>query len=159
MSEPSIRFAVANDAATIHGFICGLAAYEREPDAVKVTVDDLKQQLDSERPPFECLLADQDGEARGIALFFHNYSTWRGRRGIFLEDLYVPPEHRGRGIGFALLRRLGQIALERGCARVEWQVLDWNQPAIDFYEALGAKAMSEWRLFRLTDDPLRRLGA
>lgn len=159
MSELSIRSAVPDDAATIHAFICGLAEYEREPEAVEVSIDDLKQQLDSDRPPFECLLAEHDGQARGFALFFHNYSTWRGRPGIYLEDLFVPPEYRGQGVGFALLKRLATIALERDCKRMEWSVLDWNQPAIDFYESLGAKGMDGWRLFRLTAEPLRKLGS
>ena len=154
----SIRFAGPTDAATIHRFIVGLAVYEKEPDAVEVTPRELAEQMDEERPPFECLLAEEDGEAVGFALFFHNYSTWRGRRGIYLEDLFVPPEHRGFGVGKTLLTALAQIAVERDCARMEWAVLDWNEPAIGFYEKLGATGMDEWTTFRLTGDALARLG-
>ena len=155
----SIRFATPGDAATIFDFIVGLAKYEREPDSVKVTANEIRQQLEAERPPFECLLAELDGEACGFALFFHNYSTWRGRRGLYLEDLFVPPEHRGRGTGKRLLVELARIAVERGCARMEWSVLDWNEPAIEFYRALGAKPQATWALYRLTDEPLAALAA
>jgi GNAT superfamily N-acetyltransferase len=152
-----LRFAEPADAATIHRLIVALASYEREPTAVVVTVDELAAQLASRPPPFECLLAEEGGEARGFALFFHNYSTWRGRRGIWLEDLFVPVEHRGRGIGKLLLRELARIAVDRGCVRLEWAVLDWNQPAIDFYRSLGATPLSEWTLFRLSDAALAAL--
>lgn len=153
-----LRAAGPNDAATIRRLIVDLATYERDPDAVVVTVDELRDQLAAVRPPFECLLAeDDDGAAVGFALYFHNYSTWRGRQGLYLEDLFVEPLHRGRGIGKQLLVRLAQLAVERGCARMEWAVLDWNRPAIDFYERLGARAMSEWTIFRLADAPLRSL--
>jgi len=152
-----IRFATPDDADTVFDFIVGLADYEREPDSVEVTASELREQLANPRPPFECLLAEVDGEARGFALFFHNYSTWRGRRGLYLEDLFVPPEHRGQGIGKQLLVELAAIALRRGCARMEWAVLDWNKPAIDFYEALGAKPQASWNLYRLTDEPLAAL--
>jgi len=153
-----LRAAGPDDAATIHGLIVDLATYEREPDAVVVTIDQLREQLAAARPPFECLLAeDDDGAAVGFALYFHNYSTWRGRPGLYLEDLFVAPSHRGRGLGKQLLVRLAQIAVERGCARMEWAVLDWNTPAIAFYERLGARAMAEWTTFRLTDAALRGL--
>ncbi|MCA9655632.1 MAG: GNAT family N-acetyltransferase [Myxococcales bacterium] len=156
-----MRFATPNDAETLHRFIVALAEYEREPDAVEVTPTQLRGQLGQERPPFECLLAeDPEGPppiARGFALFFHNYSTWRGRPGLYLEDLFVPQEHRGVGVGGALLAALARLACERGCARMEWWVLDWNRPAIEVYERLGATAMSEWTTYRLTDDGLRRL--
>ncbi len=158
-----IRFATPDDASTLHRFICELADYEREPDAVEVTPQQLREQLEQANPPFECILAEEpDGPApiaRGFALFFHNYSTWRGRRGLYLEDLYVPPEHRGTGIGRLLLATLARLATERGCARLEWSVLDWNAPAIAFYRQLGAQPMSEWTTFRLTDEPLATLAA
>jgi GNAT superfamily N-acetyltransferase len=160
---PRIRFATPEDAALLYRFIRELAEYEREPDAVKVTTDELRAQLSQPRPPFECLLAERDDEAGpqplGFALFFVSYSTWRGRPGLYLEDLYVPPVHRGAGVGRALLAALARLARERGCARLEWAVLDWNTPAIGFYERLGASAMSEWTVFRLTDDALERLAA
>lgn len=159
-----IRFATPDDAELLHRFICELAEYEREPLAVKVTMDELRAQLSQPRPPFECLIAEQgdegpDAQALGFALFFGSYSTWRGRPGIYLEDLYVPPALRGAGVGRALLAALARLARERGCARLEWSVLDWNTPAIGFYERLGAIAMSEWTGFRLTDEALERLAA
>jgi GNAT superfamily N-acetyltransferase len=153
------RFAVPEDAETIHRFIVELATYEREPDAVHCTPDDLRRQLASERPPFECLLAEVDGEACGFALFFSSYSTWRGRAGIYLEDLYVPPALRGRGVGKRLLAELAALAVARGCARLEWAVLDWNEPAIGLYRQLGATPQNEWTTYRLTDGPLERLAA
>ena len=160
---PRIRFATPGDAALLYRFICELAEYEREPAAVKVTVDELRAQLSQPRPPFECLIAERSDElppiALGFALFFTSYSTWRGRPGIYLEDLYVPPVHRGVGVGRLLLAALARLACERGCARLEWAVLDWNTPAIGFYERLGAIAMSEWTVYRLTDDALERLAA
>ena len=155
----SIRFATAADADTLFAFIRGLAEYERAADAVQVTPAELRAQLASPRPPFECLLAERDGVAVGFALFVHNYSTWRGRAGIWIEDLFVPPAHRRRGVGGALLRRVCALAVERGCARVEWAVLDWNAPAIAFYRSLGAVALDEWTMFRLTDAPLARLAS
>jgi len=153
----SIRFATTADAATIHGFICALAEYEREPDAVEVTVDELAAQLRETQPPFECLIAEREQVAVGFALFFHSYSTWRGRRGLYLEDLFVPPARRGAGVGHALLRRLAQIALERGCARMEWSVLNWNELAISFYRRLGAELLDDWRNCRIADGALRAL--
>ncbi len=154
----TIRTARPADAPVIHQFIQALADYEREPDAVKVTPRELAAQLASERPPFECLIASWEGEDAGFALFFANYSTWLGKPGIWLEDLFVPPSRRGLGIGKALLLRVAQIAVQRGCGRMEWSVLDWNTPAIGFYEALGATPMDEWTTHRLTGDALLRLG-
>jgi GNAT superfamily N-acetyltransferase len=151
----SIRFATTRDADTIHRFVCQLAEYERQPDAVLATVDDFRRQLQEPRPPFECLLAEREGDgAVGFALFFHSYSTWRGRRGLYLEDLFVPPSLRGQGIGRALLTELARIAVARGCARMEWAVLDWNEPSIGFYRALGAEPLAEWTVYRLTGDAL-----
>lgn len=152
-----LRAATPDDAAAIHRLIVDLATYEREPEAVVVTPAELRAQLAATRPPFECLLAEVDGEVVGFALYFHNYSTWRGRPGLYLEDLFVQPALRGRGIGKQLLVKLAQIAVERGCARMEWAVLDWNAPAIGFYESLGAQPLTEWTIFRLTGEPLLRL--
>lgn len=153
----TIRFASPSDAEDIHRFVVELAIYEREPDAVEVTPEILRDQLASERPPFECLIAEDAGEPVGMALFFPTYSTWRGRSGIHLEDLYVRPAFRGRGHGLALLRRLAALAVERGCARLEWAVLDWNAPAIRFYEALGALPLGEWTTWRVDGQALDAL--
>jgi GNAT superfamily N-acetyltransferase len=152
-----IRFATEADAATILRFIRGLAEYEKEPNAVEVDEPTLRQQLSSPNPPFECLLAEEDGMPEGFALFFHTYSTWRGRRGIWLEDLFVLPERRRKGTGRALLHRVAAIARERNCARLEWSVLDWNAPAIRFYESRGAVFLTEWTICRVTDAALTRL--
>lgn len=152
-----IRPAGPEDAETIHAFIVGLAVYERAPGAVEVTPAELRAQLASSSPPFECLLAFEGTRAVGFALFFTTYSTWRGRTGIHLEDLFVPEPDRRRGVGSALLGRLAGIAIERGCARLEWAVLDWNTPAIDFYRRLGAEAMDEWTTHRLTGPALAAL--
>ncbi len=154
-----IRFANERDAPTLLRFIRELAAYEREPDAVLVTEATLRDQLAEASPPFECLLAEIDGEPLGFALFFHTYSTWRARRGIHLEDLWVTPSARKRGIGRALLARLAAVAVERGCARLEWAVLDWNELALSFYRGLGAEALSSWTTMRLADGPLAALAA
>jgi GNAT superfamily N-acetyltransferase len=152
----SIRFATARDAEVILHFIRELAAYEREPEAVEVTAAILRAQMESAAPPFECLLAELDGAAAGFALFFRNYSTWRGRPGLFLEDLFVPERYRRRGIGRALLKRLAALSVERGYGRMEWSVLDWNQPAQDFYRSLGATPMDEWTIWRLSAAALGR---
>ncbi|MBM45367.1 MAG: GNAT family N-acetyltransferase [Acidimicrobiaceae bacterium] len=159
MTDIKIRIATAEDAGTIVNFIQALAEYEREPDAVEATPESISQQLRSEPPPFECLLAEVEGEVRGFALFFHSYSTWRGKRGIYLEDLFVPEEHRGSGIGKLLLATLARVAVERDCPRLEWQVLDWNQPSIDFYEALGTKVMKDWLPCRLDNNQLSKLAS
>jgi len=153
----AIRFAGPADAATLHRFIVGLAVYEREPDAVQVTPAELAAQLAAPRPPFECLLAERDGTPAGFALFFQSYSTWRGRPGVYLEDLFVDEAHRRRGVGTALLRRLAALAVERGCARLEWAVLDWNEPAMAFYRTLGAEPLDEWTTWRVSGAALARL--
>ncbi|MEM7160552.1 MAG: GNAT family N-acetyltransferase [Myxococcota bacterium] len=156
-----VRLATPDDAETLHRFICDLADYEKKRDAVEVTPPQLREQMSQPHPPFECLIAEDPSAsgdaARGFALFFYNYSTWRGRRGLHLEDLYVPPEHRGTGVGKALLATLARVAKERGCARMEWWVLDWNTPAIEFYRGLGATPMGDWTTFRLTRDALDEL--
>lgn len=154
-----IRPATAADAATIHRFIVELATYEKEPDAVEVTPEILAAQLQQPQPPFSCLILEDSGVPIGFALYFFNYSTWRGAPGLYLEDLYVTPEQRGAGHGRALLVHLAAIAHARGCARMEWVVLDWNTPAMDFYAALGAGPVKEWTIFRLTGDRLRQLAA
>ncbi|HKJ56425.1 MAG TPA: GNAT family N-acetyltransferase [Nitriliruptoraceae bacterium] len=155
----TIRTATPTDAATILAFIVDLAVYEREPDAVEATEEQLAAQLASDRPPFECLIASHDVDGSGdrdvgMALFFPTYSTWTGVPGIRLEDLWVDPAARGRGIGLALLRELATLTLARGGARLEWDVLDWNTPSIDFYEAVGAVAKDDWLTYRLADDAL-----
>ncbi len=155
----TIRPARPADAETIHDFIVQLAVYEKEPDAVEVTVAQLREQLLAERPPFECLIAQLDGRPVGFALFFSNYSTWRGRPGIYLEDLFVLPEARGHGAGKALLLALARLCRERGGARLEWSVLDWNRPSIEFYRALGAFEMSGWHVYRLTGEALEAAAA
>lgn len=157
MTDFSIRSATPDDAETIHGFINELAAYEREPDAVEATPESLRGQLASQRPPFECLIAEDSGGPLGFALFFHNYSTWRGKAGIYLEDLFVPPRHRHRGVGRALFQRLARLAVERDCARMEWAVLHWNKLAFDFYEKIGARRMDDWVICRVTGDVLADL--
>jgi GNAT superfamily N-acetyltransferase len=157
--QPHIRFATPDDAETVLSFIHALAIYEREPDAVRTDAATIARQLASDRPPFECLLAEIEGRAVGFALFFANYSTWLGKPGIHLEDLFVLPEERGQGHGKALFLRVAEIAVERGCGRLEWAVLDWNQPAIDFYRSLGSEPLSEWTTERLSGEALERLGA
>ncbi len=153
----TMRPAVPDDADVILGFVRALAEYEREPDAVEVDAETLRGQLSESHPPFFCTIAEIDGVPVGFALWFQTYSTWRGRRGIYLEDLFVLPEHRGQGIGRALLASLAAETRARGGARLEWAVLDWNTPAIDFYRARGAVPLSEWTTFRLSDEALDRL--
>jgi GNAT superfamily N-acetyltransferase len=153
----ALRPATADDAATIHALIVALADYEREPDAVMNSPAILRAQLAAPHPPFECLLAEEDGAAVGFALFFPTYSTWLGRPGLWLEDLFVREAHRRRGVGRALLTRVAQLAVARGYGRLEWAVLDWNTPAREFYRRLGAVALDEWTIHRLTGDALHAL--
>jgi len=152
----NIRPATPQDAALILRFIRELAEFEREPDAVKATEEGLAHALFDERSA-EAVIAEQEGKPMGFALFFHNFSTWTGRKGLYLEDLYVTPEARGSGVGTALLRHLAGIALDRDCGRFEWAVLDWNTPAIDFYTVMGAESLDEWRIRRVTGDALAKL--
>ena len=155
-----IRTATPDDADTILAFIQALADYEREPDAVETDAATLRAQLAADHPPFECVLAEEPvGMALGLALFFPTYSTWRGKPRLWLEDLFVPVAHRGRGVGRALIAHVAALAVARGCARFEWSVLDWNEPAIRFYEALGARPQSEWTTYRITHDALDALAA
>ena len=154
----NLRFATATDAGAILRFIQELADYEREPGAVEVTEATLAAQLADATPPFECLIAEDEGGAPlGMALFFHTYSTWRGARGIHLEDLWVTPDARRRGVGRALLERLAQITRERGCPRLEWSVLDWNELAMSFYRGVGAQPMEGWTTWRLDGAALSEL--
>ena len=156
-ASPTIRAAFASDVPLILAFIRELAAYEKLADEVVATEDGLAATLFSGAPRAEVLIAEVDGAAVGFALFFHNYSTFLGQPGIFLEDLFVRPDVRARGVGRALLCRLAAIAGERGCGRLEWAVLDWNAAAIGFYERLGATPRKEWTTFRLAGTELARL--
>lgn len=153
----TIRSAISADVPQILRFVRELAEFEREPDAVEATEPMLEEALFGDRPAAEALIAEVDGTPAGFALFFHNFSTWTGKRGLYLEDLYVTPDARGTGVGTALLRHLAGIALDRGCGRFEWAVLDWNEPAIKFYRAMGAVGMDEWRVQRVTGDALVKL--
>ena len=138
----------------IHELICDLASYERARDQVKTSPAQLRDALFATSPAVHALVAEVDDVVAGFALYFLNFSTWEGVHGIYLEDLYVRPEHRGKGLGHALLRSLAAIAAKRGYARVEWSVLNWNTPSIEFYRKLGAVPMEEWTTFRLTGDAL-----
>ena len=153
----TVRSAVPEDLDLIIGFIRALAAYERLADAVRLDRDVLGAHLFGATPKAEVVIAERDGAAIGFALFFHNFSTFEGRPGIYLEDLFVAPEARGSGAGKALLRHLAQLALDRGCARLEWSVLDWNEPAISFYRSLGAASMDDWTVNRLSGHALAAL--
>lgn len=153
-----LRPAVESDLGTIIELIRALAEYEREPDAVRLDPEELRRHLFGPRPYADVILAETGaGASAGFALFFHNFSTWEGKPGIYLEDLFVRPEFRGQGYGRALLAELARLAVERGCARLEWAVLDWNEPSIQFYRALGAVPMDEWTTYRMTGEALARL--
>ena len=153
----AIRPATAADVPIILELIRALATYERAPNDVTATEDGLSKVLFGEKPAAEVLLAFENETAVGFAVFFHNFSTWLGRPGLYLEDLFVRPEDRGKGYGRALLIHLAKIARDRGCGRMEWAVLDWNEPAIQFYRKLGAKSMDEWTVFRLKRDGIAKL--
>jgi GNAT superfamily N-acetyltransferase len=153
----TIRAATVADVPVILELIRALATYERAPNEVTATEQGLTEVLFGQKPAAEVLLAFENETAVGFAVFFHNFSTWLGRPGLYLEDLFVGPEHRGKGYGRALLIQLAKIARERGCGRMEWAVLDWNEPAIEFYRKLGAKPMDEWTVFRLTRDGIAKL--
>lgn len=160
----SIRDAVAADVPQIAALIRELALYENEPDAAKATEADLLRDGFGPEPYFRCLMlqtetAAGDPAIAGFSLYFFQYSTWEGRPSLYLEDLFVRPEYRGRGFGKALLQRLAQIAIKRGCARFQWECLDWNKPSLGFYESMGANVLREWLNLRLTGDALTRLAA
>jgi GNAT superfamily N-acetyltransferase len=152
-----IRDATPDDIPTIAALIRALAEYERLAHEVVLDEDELRAHLFGERPYAEVILAEHEGDVVGFALFFHNFSTFLGKPGIYLEDLFVRPEHRGGGHGKALLAHLAGIAVARGCGRLEWSVLDWNEPSIAFYRSLGAAAMDDWTTYRLAGAPLRSL--
>lgn len=154
-----IRSATPADVPIIAGLIRDLAEYERLSHEVDLAESNLHDHLFGSRPYAEVLLAEDAGIVVGFALFFHNYSTFRGKPGIYLEDLFVKPECRGKGHGKALLAALAKLAVDRGCARVEWSVLNWNEPSIAFYKSLGAAPMDEWTVYRLTGGPLDSLGS
>ena len=156
--EFNLREARREDVPAIVSLIADLARYERQPEDCHADVRLLEEHLFGPKPYAEVILAEAGAEVIGFALFFHNYSTWLTRPGLYLEDLYVKPERRGLGAGKALLVRLARIAVSRGCGRMEWSVLTWNEPAIGFYKALGAVAMDGWRTYRLAGDALRDLG-
>jgi GNAT superfamily N-acetyltransferase len=157
-SVPLIRSATRDDVPLILEFIRALADYEKLPHEVEATEDQLRATLfpEKEAPVAHCVLAFDGAAPVGFALYFFNYSTWLARPGLYLEDLFVKPELRGRGFGKALLLHLAKLANARGCGRMEWSVLDWNQPAIDFYESLGARRMKEWQICRLTGAALQQ---
>lgn len=152
-----IRAAEVRDVPLILRLVRELAEFEREPGAVVATEDMLSAALFGDRPAAEAVIAEHDSEAVGFALFFQNFSTWTGRPGLYLEDLYVTPAARGLGVGTALLHHLAGIALDRGYGRFEWAVLDWNEPAIAFYRSMGAVGMDEWRIQRVSAEALERL--
>ena len=153
----NLREARPDDAEVLANLIRALAVYEKLEDQARASPEDLRRDLFGHRPCAEAILAEADGEAVGFALFFPTYSTFRGRPGLYLEDIFVQPECRGRGIGKALVAAVARRAVERGCGRLEWAVLDWNAPAIAFYRSLGASLMDGWTTCRLDDETLARL--
>lgn len=157
MSNLEIRSATAEDSALILRLITDLAIYEKAGDAVTATVSDIEQTLFGEDSNTRALVCEIDGQAVGFAVYFFNYSTWLGKRGLYLEDLYVSPQHRGHGAGKALLVQLAKMAVANQCGRFEWSVLDWNEPAIKFYQSLGAEPQDEWISYRLTGPALTKL--
>ena len=157
-SPAVIRSATERDVPLILSFIRELAEYEKLAHEVTATESDLHQSLFASPPAAEVVIAELDGKPAGYALFFHNYSTFLCKRGLYLEDLFVRPASRGRGIGKQLLVHLARLAVERGCARFEWAVLDWNEPAIGFYKSLGAELMESWTVMRVTGEALEKLG-
>jgi GNAT superfamily N-acetyltransferase len=158
-SELSITIAEESDIPQILFFIKALAEYERLADSVIATEEGLRQTLFGQRRYAECVIARWNGAPAGFALFFHNYSTFLGRPGVYLEDLFVQPEVRGKGVGRALLRYLAKLAEDRKCGRLEWSVLDWNESAIGFYKSIGAEPLDQWTVFRLKGEALSRLAA
>ncbi len=156
MSELTFRYAEKKDCGLILNFIKELASYEKMLDEV-IATEDLLLEWIFEKKKAEVIFACENGQEIGFALFFHNFSTFLGKAGIYLEDLYVKPEFRNKGYGKAILRKLAQLAVERDCGRLEWWCLDWNKPSIDFYLSLGAEAMNDWTVYRITGDTLKKL--
>ncbi len=154
-----LRPATPDDVPLMLAYVRELAEYEREPESVVATEDDLLRDGFGKSPRFGCVMAEWNGEPAGFALYFYNYSTWKGRSGIHVEDLFVRPAFRGLGIGKALLLRVAAIAHTEKCGRLQWDVLEWNEPAIAFYEKLGASMMTEWRIMRVDGDGLAKLAA
>ena len=157
MSSVKIRSAEISDLPVILKFIHDLAKYEKAPNEVKLSLSELEESLFGNTPQVYCLISEADGKATGFAVWHLNYSTWLGRHGIYLEDLYVDPKYRGLGHCKALLRRLAQICIERGYKRLQWWVLDWNETAIEFYKSIGAQPMDEWTVFRVSGSSLEKL--
>ncbi len=155
----SIRPARPDDATAIANLVYELAVYEKLEQFAMATPDDFQRHLFGARPYAEAIMAEVDGKPVGFALFFHTFSTFRGQPGLYLEDIYVKPEHRGRGIGKTLLATIAKLALDRGLGRLEWAVLNWNSPAIGFYQGLGAEPLDDWTTYRLSDGPLTKLAA
>lgn len=153
----NVRDAIKADASLILKFVRDLAEYERAPNAVVATEEDFERDGFGTHPKFRCLIAEWDGRPAGFALFFYNYSTWKGRPGLYLEDLFVLPELRGKGIGKGLLQRLAEIAVEEDCYGIRWLVLEWNEPAIKFYESLGAEVLGEWETMLLMGEYLAQM--
>ena len=158
-SEVKIRSAAATDTPLILGLIRELAEYEKLAHEVVASEADIRESLFGARPAAECLIAEFEGKPAGFAIFFHNFSTFLGKPGLYLEDLYVKPQLRGKGLGRHLLAHLAALTLSRGCGRFEWAVLDWNEPAIRFYKNLGARMMDNWKINRLAGEPLKALAA
>jgi len=152
-----IRVAVKADAPKILQLIQDLALYEKAPNEAVATIEQIELTIFSDKPSAFAHVAEVDGEVVGISIWFLNYSTWLGKPGIYLEDLYVDPEHRGKGLGLALLKELATICVERGYERLQWWVLDWNEPSIEFYKSLGAEAMDEWTVYRVSGEALKKL--
>jgi len=154
-----IREAKISDVQAIHDLIVELAIYEKEPDAVVASVEDIKENLFGADPVAYCHVAEVDGQVVGIAIWFLNYSTWLGKAGLYLEDLFVKPEFRGSGLGLELMKTLAQLCVERNYERFQWWVLDWNEPSINFYKSIGAEAMDEWTVYRLSGSALKSFAA
>lgn len=157
MTQAHIRNAAKSDAELILKFITDLAIYEKAENEVTATADDIRQSLFNQNATAKALICEINGQAIGFAVYFYNYSTWLGKKGLYLEDLYIDPEHRGSGGGKALLQHLAKIALDENCERFEWSVLDWNTPSIEFYDSIGAVPKSEWLGYRLSGDALQRM--
>ena len=154
-----IRLAVKEDGPRILQLIKDLAEYERAPLEAKATLQQIQETIFGDKPTAFCHVAEENGQVVGISIWFLNFSTWLGKPGIYLEDLYIEPSHRGKGYGLALLKELAKICVERDYERLQWWVLDWNEPSIEFYKSLGAVAMDEWTVYRVSGDALKKLAA